>query len=619
MRRTCRTPLFASFLLFLSFFCCFALHAQDGTIDMSFGTSGKTSYATDPAASNQSLSMVLQPDGKIVQYSYAAYGSPYPYYGIEIIVTRLLANGNFDNGFGTAGKVAIPIGPGGWPATQKGLALQSDGKIVIATYRYNAEELYYQIVVIRLNADGTLDNSFGSGGKVYPEFGDYNEFIGGLAIQPNGKILVGGSSGGQFALLRLNPDGSFDNSFSEDGKISDLWFGRGTIEVIRLQPDGKILIAGDTWGQNTDFAIARFNVDGSRDLSFDNDGFNIIPVGPSGDIPYDMALQEDGKIVVTGFSTFSPNLFFSAIRLNANGTLDLDFSGDGKQSFHFGSPSNRAHTVLIQKDGKILIAGETDLNGGSGAFARLKTDGSLDSSFDGDGKLIFNMVQGQYASISDAALQMDGKIVGLAQFPGRIGLFRLNNNTALGSLPVTLKKFTVALSNSTVKLEWETSFEQNNKGFSVQRASAGTASPTWQEIGFVAGRNNIPVTRYDLTDKQPLEGTSYYRLKQVDFDGKIEYSETRVIKLTRNPIEFFVSPNPVKSGNITITFRSNYAGYAKVAVTDIKGRLVINADILVKEGRLSSPIFTGNLRPGIYTITLSAASHRWHERLVITN
>jgi uncharacterized delta-60 repeat protein len=617
--------LYAVYFLFISFITT-ATRAQDGTFDASFGTSGKTFIEFSPAGNSSPLSIILQPDGKIIQYG-QAFNTSISRNNVDILLTRVLSSGTPDPAFGSGGKIRIPIGDGYPESHSRALALQPDGKIVVAASYYNPDEFYHEMMVVRLNPDGSKDINFGIGGKVTINHGLYDDYAKSVAVQADGKILVGGSSTNngsffQYTVARLNPNGSLDSGFDLDGiKTFSFSSSNEVVKVIKIQDDGKILLAGNSWYFNYDYLVVRLNPDGSFDTSFDSDGYAFFPVGPNDDSPADLEIQPDGKILLGGSSQFPPNRFFSIVRLNPNGSFDHTFSGDGKLTFHFGVPVNHGYSIELQKDGKILMAGGS-YHGSVllSSIARLTSDGSFDESFDGDGKLIFNVNNTDWSFLADIILQEDGKILGSnSYFPG-MSLFRLHNSSAASSLPVSLNDFSASLLHGQVNVNWETSHEVNNKGFYIQRAMENAGgSLTWKDVGFVGGANNYGVHKYSFVDKEPLEGTSHYRLKQVDYDEKTKFSITKLIKLTKNRLQFRLSPNPVSSGPVTINLFSNFSGPAKLVVTDMIGRVQLHKTVMIKNGRLTSSVeLTGFLR-GVYTMRLSSGEQQWTERFILSN
>ncbi|MEE9294854.1 MAG: delta-60 repeat domain-containing protein, partial [Phycisphaerae bacterium] len=244
---------------------------------------------------------------------------------------------------------------------------------------------------------GTLDPTFGDGGLVTTDFLGSSRDVGRdvVAIQADGKIVVVGQTsdagGSDFAVARYNADGSLDASFDGDGKLTTDFAGAGDIaNSVAIQADGKIVVAGraSISGPDFDFAVARYNADGSLDTSFDGDGKLTTDFAGSTDLALSVAIQADGKIVVAGQASTFGTGSFAVARYNADGTLDAGFDGDGKLTTDFAGRGEVAKSVAIQADGKIVAAGETFTDTGFVfALARYNADGSLDASFDGDGKL----------------------------------------------------------------------------------------------------------------------------------------------------------------------------------------------------------------------------------------
>ncbi len=238
---------------------------------------------------------------------------------------------------------------------------------------------------------GTLDLTFDFDGKVTTALGPSGDGINAIVLQPNGKILVAGYSNNgtnnDFALARYNPDGSQDDSFNSDGKVLTAFSGNDVSRAIALQPDGKIVAAGWTGtGAANDFALARYHADGSLDQSFANNGKTSTPLGTGDDRGYSLLVQPDGKIVIAGYSNNGSKDVFALVRYNTDGSLDNNFGSSGIKTISIGASNDRAFSAALQPDGKIILAGYSNTNVGSDfALARCNPDGSLDSSFGNNG------------------------------------------------------------------------------------------------------------------------------------------------------------------------------------------------------------------------------------------
>ena len=365
-----------------------ARYNTDGTLDSSFGTAGK--ITTDFGAySDQGYSVSVQADGKIVV---AGQG----YYALGL--ARYTASGVLDTSFDTDGKVTTADFAAG-----RSVAIQADGKIVVAGNAYGNGN---DFALARYNANGSLDTSFDTDGKVITDFG-FSDNGNSVTVQADGKILVAGTSGDNFALVRYNANGSLDTSFDTDGKLTTDFGSYEQGNSVTVQADGKILVAGSSGGA---FALARYNTDGSLDTSFDTDG-KLTTSFPNSSYGQGVTVQADGKILIAGW-TYGDNYSydFALVRYNVNGSLDTTFDGDGKVTANIGA-SDQAYSITLQSDGKILVAGSS---GDDFALARFNTDGSVDTTFSPatntlDGTPIFNEPY-YYYSGSNYGIVLDANV-----------------------------------------------------------------------------------------------------------------------------------------------------------------------------------------------------------------
>jgi uncharacterized delta-60 repeat protein len=279
-------------------------------------------------------------------------------------------------------------------------------------------------------ADGDLDPTFGTGGKVTTTFPGGLDTANDVAVQSDGKIVVAGWAGTDFALTRYNTDGTLDATFGAGGRVNtDFPNGLGgTAEAMIIQPDGKIVLAGTAQESatsfNSVFALARYNTNGSLDTTFDGDGRVTTPFPNASATARALAIQPDGKLVTAGISTDSTtfNNAFALARYNTDGSLDASFDGDGRVTTDIpGLTFEEAHAVAIQSNGRIVVAGL-----GSGAFVltRYNTNGSLDSGAGSDltpgdsfgtGGIVTTAFGGTFEEANALAIQADGKIVAAGQ------------------------------------------------------------------------------------------------------------------------------------------------------------------------------------------------------------
>ena len=250
--------------------------------------------------------------------------------------------------------------------------------------------------------------------------GESNDYAKSVAIQSDGKIVVAGSAevgpGDQFALVRYNSDGSLDTTLKGSGKLTTA-VGTGDChgQGVALQGDGKIVVAGDSpkASGRSCFTALRYTADGSLDTSFGDAGKVTTSIGGKNDSLESVVIQGDGKIVVAGWFNASSNNDFAVVRYNANGTLDTSFNETGKAAADFGADAY-GHSVAVYGDGRIVVAGYTTKSWESKkqcALACFKANGSLDTSFNGTGKLTTDFGGDGNAEGRSVAVQTDGKIV----------------------------------------------------------------------------------------------------------------------------------------------------------------------------------------------------------------
>lgn len=266
---------------------------------------------------------------------------------------------------------------------------------------------------------GTLDASFGTGGEVTTAFGSGYDFAQALVRQPDGKLVAAGyshnGSDEDFALARYEPDGTLDPGFGSGGKVTtQLGTGDDGANAVVLQPDGKLVAAGYGYdGSKYVFALARYNPDGTLDTTFNGTGTLTTAIGSGYDDAYALAVQADGKLVAAGRGFAGSKFDFAVARYNADGTLDPSFNGTGKLTTSIGSGNNDAHALALQPDGKLVAAGGASSIGGSGydfGLARYNPDGTLDATFNGTGKVMTAI--GPASDVAKAVvLQPDGKLV----------------------------------------------------------------------------------------------------------------------------------------------------------------------------------------------------------------
>lgn len=391
------------FFTYLFTFLSTLFFAQnDGILDSSFGTSGYVKYNSQAYGT----CLELDTNQNLIVGTYN-YSEMFKFY-------RFSQSGILDTTFGTDGVATVSFG--GQDALLNDMVVQPDNKI-IATGYWNDGNNRSDFIVIRLNADGSLDTSFNGTGKLTIAFGTGEDVAESIALQSDGKILVAGysftGSYTDFSLARINIDGTLDTTFSGDGKLTTDFLGNNDYaKAIAINKDGKIAVAGYSYGSNAaDFAVAKYNTDGSLDTSFSSDGKQVITLGANNDNAIGVAFQNDNKILVGGayFRSNSARDDFAIIRLNTNGALDTTFSGDGIFNTSIGTSDDTPRSMKLQNDGKILLLGSV----AAGSYLdigiiRVTTSGNLDNTFGTGG--IVRQAYGNDSIMYDMELTTNGKL-----------------------------------------------------------------------------------------------------------------------------------------------------------------------------------------------------------------
>jgi uncharacterized delta-60 repeat protein len=420
------------------------VQAAPGDLDVSFGAGGK--MITDFGDQESGASVALQPDGKIVAAGSRVYwvcvDNVWCGFPAQFALARYQGDDGLpDASFGDGGTRTTEFGaPEGGVFSDGGanaVAVQPNGKIVaVGSAPFGA------FGVARYNVDGSLDRSFARDGTLTAGFGgpaydvvlesDENPYA-------DRKIVVVGQTGeGNFALARYNADGSLDDAFGRGGTVTIDFAGWEVGPSVALQHDGKIVVAGTTVdGRTGKFALARYNADGSPDDTFGLGGKQTTEFSVRHDAKA-VAIQTDGKVVVAGSAQSDDGGDFALARYNSDGSLDRPFGidDDGEQATSFGG-QDYARAVAIQPDGKIVAIGQS---ANDFAIARYNADGSPDEMFGLGGKQTTDFGAGSVDGASDVALQPDGKIVAVGTSNNNFALVRYQG----GTLPVNSSPPTIS-------------------------------------------------------------------------------------------------------------------------------------------------------------------------------
>ena len=341
---------------------------SDGTLDITFGTNG----IVNVSGINYGVDVTIQPDGKILVAGQSNSNS------VTFAVARLNSNGSIDTKFGSNGIASRPscnVGANICSATVHSIALQSDGKILVAGGDNCCQTTTESFDLVRYNSDGSYDSMRTFNVGIY-------DYLTALAIQTDGKILLAGNSydgnapGYRLAFVRLNPDLTFNSTLGGSGTWVTDFGSLGFYDYsIALQSDGKMVAVGQlgcTFSGSClipgyKFAFARFNTNGSMDTTFGTNGvitnnFSLM-ADPTNNPGFEqlknIVVQPDGKLIV-GLDTFDGSHYhFLLARFNSNGSLDTTFGNAGEITTAFGNYDDHLHAIVLQPDGKIIAAGST--------------------------------------------------------------------------------------------------------------------------------------------------------------------------------------------------------------------------------------------------------------------
>ncbi|QSS96901.1 T9SS type A sorting domain-containing protein [Psychroflexus sp. ALD_RP9] len=422
-------------LLFLSF-SMYTL-AQDGNLDDTFGVNGKVT--TDIFGfTDVAHDLAYQSDGKmlVAGYSRSSVGND------NFLVVRYLENGDLDTSFGTNGYVNIDVRGFSSPKDDQAtnVLIQSDNKIVLVGFSEGAFDVE-QFTILRLNSDGSLDETYGDQGIRFFDFtGSYCEPADAVMLSNNNIAIAGSTDTGSFnpslifAIAVIDENGNLNQNFSIDGKQT-LQFGANYEEAYAITEtsDGSLLVGGD--GAN-DFAVAKLSLNGNLDSTFGNNG-KIITDIPNYNGLGIIGLHElsNGKIIAVGeSSSSSESRNVTLIRYNSDGSLDTTFANNGFITIDIDSGSEDIpRSMFVQNDGKILIAGSI-VTGGEFYFLSLRfdTDGTLDSSYSGDGVRLESFNSNQI-EIAYGIKQNDN---------GKINIVGYSGNTSGNTADIAIAQYT---------------------------------------------------------------------------------------------------------------------------------------------------------------------------------
>jgi uncharacterized delta-60 repeat protein len=422
-----------------------AVPAAAGDLDSSFDSDGKTTTDFAGGSDDRAFDVAVQADDKIVLVGESRHANDIGY-----AIARYAVGGTLDPTFDADGRVRTDFGPNTLDSASS-VAVQTDRKILVGGYVGGVNPgTSFDFAVARYNADGTLDPTFDGDGRVVTDIDGGRDVLTAVTLQPDGKVVVAGWSRPRgpgphdFGVVRYNANGSLDSAFGGDGKVVTPFGADADDNATDVEVDaaGRIVVSGWTFtpGRDPDFAIARYSPDGNLDLSFDGDGRVVIGSAPAAaNYGSDLAIQRDGKLVIVG----TPD--FTVARLNLDGSLDTSFGSNGFASDQFEGAGAQAWSVAVQRDGKIVVGGNTLGPSNDFALARFTPRGVIDTSFSGDGRVVTDVAGPTVGDVPyGIAIDRKGRIVlgGLSGPPGSLaeGAYDFAVARYVGALPCLVPK-----------------------------------------------------------------------------------------------------------------------------------------------------------------------------------
>ncbi len=559
---------------------CSTSFSQVGQLDASFGNAG-VSAAGVTGYWDEAFALALQQDGKIIAAGRYSDNNSFN----AGLIARLNADGSPDASFGTTGKVSFEIGN---QENVMALAVQPDGKILAAGYYIGTDGHY---AVLRFNPDGSLDNTFGSGG--IDTFSFFEGMARSMVVQTDGKILLGGTDytgNSSSHIMRLNTDGSVDSTFGINGRMRyQLGPADSDIFKLILQTDGKIIACGYV-RQSNDYrmSVARINVAGTIDSAFGTNGLAVADSGNS--FGYAVALQADGKILAVGEGSNGVNDDALIMRWNADGSLDNSFGVNGRLQFPVSTQEDEIRGVAVDTSGKILVGGTTRIptNYMNAFVARLNSDGSFDNSF-GTSGIAISSLNGVYgAEIWAAAIQPDNKFLVAGNF----------YNTASASRDFAIARFRTVCSTIDTSV-------------SITTTSLTAVQPNGTYQWFNCDSNSIVAGATNALFMPPSEG-SYAVAIVVDgcADTSACVSLQGVGISEKEHITMSASPNPFHSFlQISVTETEEDA---MLELIDLTGRLVARAPVTHQKKLLDTSL----VNTGVYLLRIVSSKNTWSQLVV---
>lgn len=508
--------------------------------------------------------MALQPDGKIIICSNTVTSSG----NSELMVSRLNADGSMDLAFARNGIFRYSIDSGYNLAV--GLVLQPDGKIVTSGISNDWGTLANETFILRLNSNGALDTTFGTGGFSHWSFSPDDERVTDMKRMQDGSFVICGiisssvSSDSSY-IIKVTADGLLDSSFASNGLFKYQYNSNQTdFYAVEVLPDNSIIAGGSNYNTGGDYQnvfLIKIDSTGAVFTSFGSNGIVNKDLFSDYDEVHTIKQLSSGDILVSGYSyddisNYNDGAF--VMKMGAAGNIIYSFGNNGVAYFATPNAPNRAYDMDVQADGKIVLAGQifnNTLFNNDFMVVRLLASGVPDTSFNNGQAYTTTDFANEYDEASAVLIQPDGKILvyGTAIFfsstqePMPV-VARYIGGERGGLMPLSLLSFTGAAMEKSITLKWITSNELNTDYFVVEKSNDGIH---FRDLARVYAYNTLLVHQYSYTDAEVKAGKTYYRLRITDKDRSATY--TRIISFSTKKDDVVIFPTITHS---TFTIRT---------------------------------------------------------------
>ena len=556
--------------------------AMPGGLDSSFAVGGTAIEQLGAGDRSSASAAALQPDGRVVLAGYANDASG----NEDLAITRLTATGAVDSSFNGGHPVIIALGQGATPAAEgHGVAIAPDGRIVVAGFATDMAG-NDQIMVVRLNPDGSTDATFNGGSPLLTHVGSGAlSDLSAVAVRSDGRIVLAGEAATGVTpvdalVMQLTASGAMDPSFNGGSPVLMNWGGpQSDADAVALMPDGRVVLAGGAHDSHGQFAFAamRLKADGTPDPSFNGGNVLLEQLATATDkdsFATAVSLEPAGSVVLGGLiETTTPSFHerVAVARISANGTVDASFGNGGSYSAQPGlgtSPSSALFGIAVQPDGKIVAAGDASYAPSrfEALVLRLTGAGAPDPQWNGASVLAFNPGGGTTPRSADfaVALQPNGKVVIVGDATDASGGFAFSTTRLFGDQPPNAAFTTtpaVPAAGQVVTFDATASSDPYNPITSYAWSFGGTGA----KLTHAFAKRGVYTVMVTVTDADGLIGTAQ-RTVTVGPAAIVRFSQSakrwRLHKQrgSKLPVGTTFRFDLTAVGTIHLTFRRNLPG-----------------------------------------------------------